>query len=138
MARKHRKYGLFLYPLSLLYGFIVGFRHMLFNLNILRTREFSIPVISVGNITVGGTGKTPHVEYLAGLLKQEFITATLSRGYKRKTHGYLEVTPSSTTREVGDEPLQISRNHPEITVSVDEKEFMVLVNYWPIKQKKFR
>lgn len=121
MARKHRKYGLFLYPLSLLYGFIVGFRHLLFNLNILHTREFSIPVISVGNITVGGTGKTPHVEYLAGLLKQEFITATLSRGYKRKTHGYREVTPSSTTREVGDEPLQISRNHPEITVSVDEK-----------------
>ena len=120
MAKKHRKYGLFLYPLSLLYGFIVGFRHMLFNFNILRSREFSIPTISVGNITVGGTGKTPHVEYIAGLLKHEFRTATLSRGYKRKTRGYREVNINSTTRDVGDEPLQICHKHPEIMITVDE------------------
>ncbi len=120
MAKKHRKYGLFLYPLSLLYGFVVGFRHMLFKVNILRSREFNIPIISVGNITVGGTGKTPHIEYLAGLLKREFRTAALSRGYKRKTRGFKEVTLNSTTRDAGDEPLQILINHPEITVVVDE------------------
>ena len=120
MAKKHRKYGLFLYPLSLLYGFAVGFRHTLFNTQILRSKEFSLPIISVGNITVGGTGKTPHIEYLAGLLKREFRVATLSRGYKRKTKGFYEATLNSTTRQVGDEPLQILNNHPEITVCVDE------------------
>ena len=121
MARKHRKFGLFLYPLSLLYSFIVGFRHTLFNLQILRSREFSLPIISVGNITVGGTGKTPHIEYLAGLLKREFRIATLSRGYKRKTRGFIEASVNSTTSQIGDEPLQIKNNHPEITVAVDER-----------------
>jgi len=120
MAYKQKKYGLLLYPISLLYGFAVGFRNLLFNLNILHTHEFPIPVIGVGNITVGGTGKTPHVEYIAGLLKYDFRIATLSRGYKRKTHGFGEVHLNSTTKEVGDEPLQIKNKHPEIIVSVDE------------------
>jgi tetraacyldisaccharide 4'-kinase len=120
MAKKHRKYGLFLYPLSLIYGLVVSFRHLLFNIRILPSKEFQIPVIGVGNITVGGTGKTPHIEYLANLLKHEFHTATLSRGYKRKSKGYKVVTTLSSTIEVGDEPLQIQLNNPEVTVAVCE------------------
>ena len=138
MARKHRKYGLFLYPISLLYGFIVGFRHMLFNVQILNSKEFKIPIISVGNITVGGTGKTPHIEYLAGLLKREFRIATLSRGYKRKTRGFLEVSVNSTTREVGDEPLQILNNHPDITVAVDENRVHGIEKLISNKEKNYQ
>ncbi len=120
MTRNKRKYGFLLYLLSLFYGLIVQLRNLLFELNILTSKEFSIPIISIGNITVGGTGKTPHTEYVAGLLKSEFKIATLSRGYKRKTRGYKEVHTDSKAYEVGDEPLQIKNNYPEITVSVDE------------------
>ena len=76
-------------PLSWLYGLGVGFRNQLFELGILRSRSFSVPVISVGNITVGGSGKTPHVEYLIRLLQDKAKVAVLSRGYKRKSRGYL-------------------------------------------------
>ena len=78
-----------LLPLSWLYGLAVIIRNELFELNILKTRRFDIPVISVGNITVGGSGKTPHVEYLIRLLKDKMKVAVLSRGYKRKSHGYV-------------------------------------------------
>ena len=76
-----------LLPLSWLYGLGVGFRNLLFEMGILKSRPYSTPVISVGNITVGGTGKTPHVEYLIQLLKDRAKVAVLSRGYKRKSHG---------------------------------------------------
>jgi tetraacyldisaccharide 4'-kinase len=112
---------LLLYPFSLLYGFAVYLRNQLFDLNLLKSREFDIPVISVGNITVGGTGKTPHIEYLVRLLKDNFEVATLSRGYKRKTKGFRKVELDSTVNEAGDEPLQLKRKFPEITVSVCEK-----------------
>jgi tetraacyldisaccharide 4'-kinase len=108
-----------LYPLSLIYGFIVWFRNCLFDFNILKSREFTIPVISVGNITVGGTGKTPHVEYLVRLLKDEFSIATLSRGYKRKTSGFVLSTSTSTSSDIGDEPCQIKQKFPNIHVAVD-------------------
>ncbi len=113
--------NILLFPLSLIYGLITAFRNFLFDSGILPSKEFSIPVICVGNITVGGTGKTPHTEYIAGLLKANFKVATLSRGYKRKTHGFMIATPSSTVNEIGDEPLQIFRNNPDILVTVDEK-----------------
>lgn len=74
-------------PLSWLYGMGVRFRNMLFEMGILRSRSFTIPIISVGNITVGGAGKTPHVEYLVRLLRKRVRVAVLSRGYKRKTQG---------------------------------------------------
>jgi len=109
-----------LYPISLLYGLVVYFRNRMYDLNILKSKEFHVPVISIGNITVGGTGKTPHVEYLVELLKDKFEVATLSRGYKRKTSGFLYVEPNAAVAEVGDEPLQIKRKFPEITVSVCE------------------
>ncbi|MFW6290402.1 MAG: tetraacyldisaccharide 4'-kinase [Mariniphaga sp.] len=109
-----------LYPVSMLYGLIVYFRNMLYDLNLFKSKEFDVTVISIGNITVGGTGKTPHVEYLVNLLKERFQVATLSRGYRRKTKGFYFVNTGSTVREVGDEPLQIKRKFPDITVSVCE------------------
>jgi tetraacyldisaccharide 4'-kinase len=112
---------LFLYPLSLLYGFVVGFRNTLFNLTILKSVSFDTPVISIGNITVGGTGKTPHVEYLLKLLSGTCKTAMLSRGYKRKTNGYVCAGKTSNVKKIGDEPLQVARKFPNVIVAVDEK-----------------
>jgi tetraacyldisaccharide 4'-kinase len=109
-----------LYPVSLIYGTLVYFRNRFYDLNILKSKEFDVTVISIGNITVGGTGKTPHVEYLIGLLKDKFTVATLSRGYKRKTKGFLEVSSDSKVSEVGDEPLQIKRKFNDIKVTVCE------------------
>ena len=113
------KRKILLYPFSLIYGTITGIRNFLYNTGILPNHEFSLPVICVGNITVGGTGKTPHTEYLIDLLKKYFRVATLSRGYKRKTIGFRIASPSVNVSEIGDEPLQIFRKHPDITVAVD-------------------
>ena len=96
-----------LLPLSFLYGMGVRFRNMLFDTGILESRSFPIPVISVGNITVGGAGKTPHVEYLIRLLGETKRVSVLSRGYKRRTKGYLLASSSSTSLELGDEPYQM-------------------------------
>ena len=93
----------------------------MYDLNLLESKEFDVPVISIGNITVGGTGKTPHVEYLVQLLKDKFEVATLSRGYKRKSSGFLLVEPESTSEKVGDEPLQIKNRFQDVTVSVCKK-----------------
>ena len=112
---------LILIPFSWLYGLVVWIRNTLYDGGIFQSTGFNIPVISVGNITVGGTGKTPHVEYLTGLLQEEFRVATLSRGYKRKTRDFRIATAESTTREIGDEPMQIKQRYPEVTVAVDRK-----------------
>ncbi|MBS0010800.1 MAG: tetraacyldisaccharide 4'-kinase [Bacteroidales bacterium] len=106
-------------PFSILYGMVTGIRNWLFDKNILPSTQFDIPVISVGNITVGGTGKTPHVEYLIRLLKEEYKIAVLSRGYRRKTRNFNLVHKSSDVSTVGDEPLQIKRKHDDITLAVD-------------------
>ena len=108
-------------PLSWLYGLGVGFRNLLFEMGILKSRSFTVPVISVGNITVGGTGKTPHVEYLIRLLKDRTKVAVLSRGYKRKSHGFVLADESSTVNDIGDEPYQMKTKFPDITVAVDKK-----------------
>jgi tetraacyldisaccharide 4'-kinase len=110
-----------LYPFSLIYGLIVHIRNLLFDIGLLKSYHFNLPVISVGNITVGGTGKTPHVEYLVKLLQQEFKVSVLSRGYKRKTKGFVLATIDSVSSEIGDEPAQIKKKYPEIAVAVDEK-----------------
>ena len=115
------KINKWLRPLSFLYGIGVNIRNQLFELNILKSRSFATPVISVGNITVGGTGKTPHVEYLIRLLSKEIKVAVLSRGYKRKTHGYVLADEQSTMRDIGDEPYQMKRKFPQIEVAVDTK-----------------
>lgn len=110
-----------LFPVSLLYGMVVFFRNLLYDFNILSTTEFKIPIISVGNITVGGTGKTPHIEYLITLLKDDYKLATLSRGYKRKSKGFILSDEHSTANQIGDEPRQIKRKFPDILVAVDRK-----------------
>jgi tetraacyldisaccharide 4'-kinase len=107
-------------PLSWLYGFAVFLRNKLFDWGILTEKQFDAHVISVGNLTVGGTGKTPHIEYLIDLLRPSFRLATLSRGYKRKTKGFVMATSSSTYEDIGDEPLQIKHKYPDVIVAVDE------------------
>lgn len=114
-----KKRSFLLYPPALVYGLVTTFRNYLYDSGFLTSRKFSIPVICTGNITVGGTGKTPHVEYLIELLGKEYRLAVLSRGYKRKSTGFRIVSPGSNASESGDEPLQISRKFPGIIVAVD-------------------
>ncbi len=110
-----------LYPLSWLYGAGVCLRNKFFDWGWLRSKSFNIPVICVGNIAVGGTGKTPHTEYLIRLLQHEGINvATLSRGYKRKSKGYVLASVESSVQHIGDEPYQIKSKFPNIQVAVDE------------------
>lgn len=109
-----------LLPLSWLYGIGVGIRNQLFELGILKSRSYDIPVISVGNITVGGSGKTPHVEYLIRLLHDKVKVAVLSRGYKRKSRGFVLAGEDSTMRDIGDEPYQMKDKFPGIYVAVDK------------------
>jgi len=109
-----------LLPLSWLYGLGVRLRNTLFSMGVLKSRDFDVPVISVGNITVGGTGKTPHVEYLIQLLQDVCRVAVLSRGYKRKSKGFIKATAQSTMPEIGDEPYQMKQKFPRVTVAVDK------------------
>ncbi|MDE5980512.1 MAG: tetraacyldisaccharide 4'-kinase [Bacteroidaceae bacterium] len=109
-----------LLPLSWLYGLGVTLRNKLFDMDVLHTQRFPIPVISVGNLTVGGTGKTPHVEYLVRLLSPHYKVAVLSRGYKRKSKGYVLATSDTPMHEIGDEPWQIKQKFPDIYVAVDK------------------
>ena len=110
-----------LIPLSWLYGIGVGFRNQLFNIGLLKQHDYDFPIISVGNITVGGAGKTPHVEYLIRLLKDKVKVAVLSRGYKRKTHGYVLANDSSTVTDIGDEPYQMKQKYQDVHIAVDKK-----------------
>lgn len=109
-----------LLPFSWLYGIGIRLRNRLFDIGVLKSRSFDIPVISVGNITVGGSGKTPHVEYLVRLLKDNTKVAVLSRGYKRKSKGYVLATKDTPTSEIGDESFQIKKKYPNIHVAVDK------------------
>ena len=111
--------SIILYPFSIIWRLITDIRNFLYNSKILKSHKFDIPVICIGNITVGGTGKTPHSEYLIELLRRKFSIALLSRGYKRKTKGFRFAVPGSGIADIGDESLQISRKFPDITVAVD-------------------
>ena len=121
MEGDHIKINSALLPLSWLYGIGVRFRNFLFDIGILKSRAFSVPVIAVGNLTVGGTGKTPHVEYLIKLLQDKAKVAVLSRGYKRKSKGFLLAGADSTARDLGDEPFQMKQKFPKAVVAVDKK-----------------
>lgn len=94
-------------PFSWIYGGITAVRNWMFDVHILPEEKFSVPIVSIGNLTVGGTGKTPHTEYVVGMLAMDYNTAVLSRGYKRKTKGFVLANSNSTPDSVGDEPLQI-------------------------------
>lgn len=109
-----------LLPFSLLYGMVIFFRNKFYDWGIFRSHRFKTPIISVGNLEVGGSGKTPMVEYLIRLLKNDFKLATLSRGYGRKTKGFRWVKPNEDATLTGDEPLQIRQKFPEISVAVCE------------------
>ena len=108
-----------LLPLSWLYGLGVKLRNQLFELGVLKSRSFKVPVISVGNITVGGSGKTPHVEFLVRLLKDQYKVAVLSRGYKRKSRGFVLADNDTPLRAIGDEPFQMKKKFPDVDVAVD-------------------
>ncbi len=108
-----------IYPLSILYGAGVFFRNKLFDAGILKSKSYDVPVICVGNITVGGTGKTPHSEYIIRLLSSKYRVAVLSRGYKRKSKGFVLADSASTPETIGDEPYQIHKKFADITVAVD-------------------
>lgn len=109
-----------LFPFALLYGLITGWRNFLYNSQILKSKSYDIPVICVGNLNTGGTGKSPMIEYLIKLLKEDYRVASLSRGYKRKTKGYHLLKGNETGSEVGDEPLQFKKKFPEALIAVDE------------------
>ncbi|MGE5383056.1 MAG: tetraacyldisaccharide 4'-kinase [Omnitrophica WOR_2 bacterium] len=111
---------LFLLPVALLYGLITWVRNKLFDWKLLPSVTYSLPVISVGNLSAGGTGKTPHVEYLLRLFGKSMQLATLSRGYGRRTTGFRIATSTDTAATIGDEPLQFHSKFPEITVATDE------------------
>ena len=109
-----------LLPFSWLYGMIISLRNVFYDAGIFSSKKFDVPVICIGNLTTGGTGKTPHIEYLLRILKNNFIIATLSRGYGRNTKGFIVAKPGMTTEILGDEPLQYSLKFPEVIISVGE------------------
>ncbi len=118
-----------LIPFACVYGFVVRIRHWMFNVNILKSKTFSIPVIGVGNLSLGGTGKTPMVEYLIRLLSVNNKTAVLSRGYGRNTKGYLVANQFSGHKDIGDEPLQYHNKFKKnVTVAVSENRGNGIIN----------
>ena len=114
-------YNWILLPISLVYWIITNIRNIFFEIGIFKENKFNIPIIGVGNITVGGTGKTPHSQYISELLQKKFKIAILSKGYGRKTKEFKYVNINSTCNEVGDEPLQMKKNLPKEIVAVDHK-----------------
>ncbi|QSB28067.1 tetraacyldisaccharide 4'-kinase [Flavobacterium sp. CLA17] len=108
-----------LFPFAILYGFITSIRNYLFDKGILKSTSFDLPVIAVGNLSVGGTGKTPQIEYLIRLLSDNYKVATLSRGYKRKSEGFVLAGVGSNAEILGDEPFQFYQKFPNIQVAVD-------------------
>ena len=107
-------------PFSLLYGVGVSLRNTFYKTGLLKSISFNLPIISVGNLSVGGAGKTPHIEYLIRLLKDYLNVATVSRGYKRKSKGFMFVQPNMNAEKVGDEPLQFKRKFQDVVVTVSE------------------
>ncbi len=113
---------LFLLPFSVIYGMVISVRNFLFDKGLLKQQSYNFPVIVLGNLCIGGTGKTPHTEYLIKLLKNSYKIAVVSRGYGRKTSDYILATSENTNSLfIGDEPAQIKNKFPEITLAVDAK-----------------
>jgi tetraacyldisaccharide 4'-kinase len=124
----------FLFPLSVLYGCVLSIRNFLFNRGFLKSKSFSVSLICVGNLNTGGTGKTPMIELLVRILGEDYRLATLSRGYKRTTKGYIEVNATHSSSDVGDEPLQFKKNFPDLKVAVDgnrQRGISNLLNAYP-------
>ena len=109
-----------LFPLSFIYGSITAIRNLLFDYGIFKSQSYTIPIICIGNLSLGGTGKTPHTQYLLDLLKNNYKVAVLSRGYGRKNSNLQFVEITSNAFEVGDEPLQLKKNNPKCLVVVEK------------------
>ncbi|MEZ4901493.1 MAG: tetraacyldisaccharide 4'-kinase [Spirosomataceae bacterium] len=123
-----------LWPLSVIYRLLTQLRNFLYGKNLLSSYQSSIFTISIGNLTVGGTGKTPHIEYLIRLLNRQYQLATLSRGYGRKTKGFRQATSISTAFDIGDEPLQIYQKFGDSIPYFCVRE----ASYWVTKNRKNR
>jgi tetraacyldisaccharide 4'-kinase len=115
-----KSFRILLLPFAMIYWLILGIRNWMFDKKIFRSLSFGLPVIGVGNLSVGGTGKTPIVEWMVKELKNNFKLAVLSRGYMRKTKGYALANEHSTALEIGDEPLQLYQRFPDIPIAVGE------------------
>src|SRR5690625_5434324 len=115
-----------LFPFTILYWILILIRHLLYETGLLRSVSFDVPVISVGNLNTGGTGKTPMIEYLIRQLQPFVRVGVLSRGYKRKTKGYRNVQPQDPYTKVGDEPLQIKKKYPAAAVAVGEDRSLAI------------
>lgn len=113
-------------PLAIIYWLIIWLRNFLFNKNIFRSSSFGLPIICIGNLSVGGTGKSPMVEFLLEHLQQKFKIATLSRGYKRKTRGYALANENSTALDIGDEPMLFHQKFPGVPVAVGEERLVAI------------
>ena len=109
-----------------IYELVTDLRNYAFDKKLVRSASFEIPVISVGNLTAGGTGKTPHIEYLLYLLKYVYQIGTLSRGYGRKSHGFILADQTATARTIGDEPMIFKLKHPEAAVAVGEERVLAI------------
>lgn len=121
-----KSFRVLLLPIAVLYGLVIYIRNRLYDKRYIASAEFNFPIICVGNIAVGGTGKSPMVEYLAQLLRPYFKIATLSRGYKRKTKGYALANENTTALEIGDEPMQFHTKFPDIAVAVGEERIVAI------------
>jgi tetraacyldisaccharide 4'-kinase len=121
-------------PFALLYGIVVFLRNKFYDWEIFTSIEFSLPVICVGNITVGGTGKSPHIEYLIELLSPMYKVATLSRGYRRHSRGFRLANDQSDAREIGDEPFQFKSKYPQIDVAVAEERMTAIPQLLQLRQ----
>jgi len=119
-------FKIILSPISLIYGIAISIRNLLYDAGLLKSAKFSLPVISVGNLTVGGEGKTPHVEYLIQQLQDYLNLAILSRGYKRKTKGFRIVNANDSVTQAGDEPLQFKKKYPKNVVAVSESRALAI------------
>ncbi|MGB5028144.1 MAG: tetraacyldisaccharide 4'-kinase, partial [Chitinophagaceae bacterium] len=121
-----KSFRILLLPFALLYWLGIAIRNWLYDKRILESTSFGLPLICVGNLSVGGTGKSPMVEYLVANLKNKFKVATLSRGYKRKTRGYAMADEKTTALEIGDEPMQFHLKFPEVPVAVGEERILAI------------
>jgi tetraacyldisaccharide 4'-kinase len=122
-----------LFPFSLLYGVAITTRNLFYETGVLKSTKFNIPVISIGNLSLGGAGKTPHVEYLVKQFLPYLNLGTISRGYKRKTKGFRFVFPQDNAQQVGDEPLMYKRKYRDLTVVVSENRALAV----PLMLKKY-
>jgi tetraacyldisaccharide 4'-kinase len=121
-----KSFRILLLPFALLFGFVVSIRNWLYNKNFFKASAFGLPLICVGNLSVGGTGKSPMVEFLVLHLKGRYKVATLSRGYKRKTKGYALANAQTTAIEIGDEPLQFYKKFPDVPIAIGEERLVAI------------